>query len=445
VSRWLAAAAVLAFLPWPCRADGPQVAQARRTDLAVLRDAYVRKSPAFAPAARADALAHRSSLEARAGALTDAEFLIGVARTAALADNGHDGWHAGDDAWLPKRRAPLRFAWFPDALVVARAADAQRDLPGAKVIAIDGHDVGEVYARLRLLSGGTEGYRRWNLAIFLERAELLHALDLADADDRYTLSLVLRDGTERDQVIEMVPRDQAPPGAEPGLMLAGLAPPAGRSTPLYLREPGRLFRFAELPEIGAVYLQFRSHYGTAAEPIERFLPTARATLAETRPEHLVVDLRFDTGGNIDPTVAFFRELPTLAPGRIYVIVSRMTFSAGIVAAALTVQAAKDRAVIVGEPVGDRLRFWSEGAPLCLPESKYCVQATDGLWDLVNGCAQEPGCYGDRFGVKVPDLDPDLAAPLTASAWLAGEDPAMTAIETHLWSCKSCRAEPDDGG
>jgi hypothetical protein len=171
---------------------------------------------------------------------------------------------------------------------------------------------------------------------------------------------------------------------------------------------------------------------------------ARDHLAKTKPENLIVDLRFDGGGNIDPTVDFFNSLAAAVPGRIYVIVSRLTFSAGIVAAAFIEQSAGHRAMIVGEPVGDSLRFWSEGKPACLPASKYCVQVTDGLWDLVNGCAQEPGCYGDAFHVKVPDLDPDLAAPLTAGSWIAGTDPAMTAIEAHLWSCKSCRPEPGDG-
>jgi len=434
-------------------ADEPASAPAHRRDLAVLRSDYVLQGKAFSPDARRAALDHVASLEARAEALTPAEFLVGVARTAALADNGHDSWHPGDGAWLPKR-APLRFFWFPDALVVARAAPQHQDLLGARVTAIDGHTVGELFERLRPLSGGIDDYRRWNLTLYLERAELLRALGLTRLPDRMTLSLVLQDGTEATREIEMLPRDAAPHGAGPGRLLSG-APygnepqfgwtgmPARTDEPLYLQDPDRLFRVVDLPAIGASYLRFRSHYGTDAEPIEDFLRAARARLADTKPENLIVDLRFDGGGNIDPTVAFFNDLAAAVPGRIYVIVSRLTFSAGIVAAAFVQQSAGDRVLIVGEPVGDRLHFWSEGKPICLPESKYCIQVTDGLWDLVNGCAQEPGCYGDAFRVRVPELDPDLAAPMTASSWLTGTDPAMTAIEAHLWSCKSCRPEPAD--
>lgn len=412
----------------------------QRADLAILRDEYVLKSLAFTPKARQTALEHLASLEPRADALTPAEILIAVAKTTALADNGHDSWHPGDGAWLPKR-APLRFFWFPDALVIARAAPAQQDLLGARVTAIDGHSVDELFARLRPLAGGIDDYRRWNLALYPERAELLHALGLAASPDRLTFSLILANGQEVTRDIEMLPPEAAPRGASPGRLLSGLH--AGNE-PLYLQEPDRLFRVVDLPAIGAGYLQFRAHYGTDAEPIEDFIRAAREHLATTKPENLIVDLRFDGGGNIDPTVDFFNGLAAAVPGRIYVIVSRLTFSAGIIATALIEQSAGERAMIVGEQVGDRLRFWSEGKPVCLPASKYCVQLTDGAWDLVNGCAQEPGCYGDAFNVRVPDLDADLAAPLTAGSWFAGTDPAMIAIEAHLWSCKSCRPEPGDG-
>jgi len=413
---------------------------ATSADIAVLRDDYVNQSRAFTPETRRAALDYLASLEPRAASLTSAEFLIAVAKTTALADNGHDSWYPGEDAWLPKR-APLGLFWFPDALVIARAAPAERDLLGARVTAIDGHSVDELFTRLRPLAGGTEDYRRWNLSLYPERAELLHALGLAASPDRLTLSLVLRDGTATTREIGMLPGDSAPHGAAPGRLLSGLH---DGNEPLYLQDPDRLFRVVDLPAIGATYLQFRSHQGTVIESIEDFVRATREHLAQTKPENLIVDLRFDGGGNIDPTVEFFNGLAAAVPGRIYVIVSRLTFSAGIVATALIEQSAGDRALIVGEPVGDSLRFWSEGKPVCLPESKYCVQVTDGVWDLVNGCAQEAGCYGDAYRVKVPDLDPDLAAPLTAGSWLAGTDPAMTAIEAHLWSCKSCRPEPGDG-
>jgi hypothetical protein len=413
-----------------------------RGDLAIMRDEYVLKSRAFTTDGRRVALDLLASLEARSGDITSAEFLIAVAKIAALADNGHDGWYPGDGAWLPALRAPIRYFPFPDALVVAHAAPAQQDLIGARVTAIDALPMEEVFGRLRQLAGGPDRYRRWNVGIFLERAELLHALGIARAPDRYALSLVLRDGKAVTREVGMIPREQASRGTEPGRLLAGS--PYGNepelgwrgitgapNEPLYLQDADRLFRYVNLPGQHAAYIQFRAHFGSDEEPIESFQSRALARLEAEKPANLVMDLRFDTGGDISMSTGFFSKLAAAVPGRIYVIISRFTFSAGIVAAALVEMSAPERVTLVGEPVGDRLRFWSEGHDVCLPGSKYCLHMRDGLWDLVNGCAQEPGCYGDQFKARVPDLDPDILAPISADAWLAGTDPAMSAIEKDL--------------
>ena len=83
--------------------------------------------------------------------------------------------------------------------------------------------------------------------------------------------------------------------------------------------------------------------------------------------------------------------------------------------------------MVGEDIGDRLRFWSEGESVCLPSSGLCVRRTDGLWDLEKGCNGEPHCYGDQFGAAVGSLKAEIPAPLTAAAYLSGRDPGLEAV------------------
>jgi hypothetical protein len=165
--------------------------------------------------------------------------------------------------------------------------------------------------------------------------------------------------------------------------------------------------------------------------IAPFVKRVRDEIEMTHPKNLILDLRFDIGGNIDETRDLACAMAANVRGRIYVLIGPYTFSAGIVMAAATKHDGGDRVTIVGDNVGDRLRWWSEGKTVCLPNSRYCLHVTTGLWDLIHGCAGDPDCYGDKLDARVDSLEPQLRAPLTAVAWLAGRDPGMEAIKADL--------------
>jgi hypothetical protein len=203
--------------------------------------------------------------------------------------------------------------------------------------------------------------------------------------------------------------------------------------PLWLGDRRHQFRLVEMPALDALYLQFRGNLdGPGGESIGAFVEQARQRLRSTALHHLVLDQRLNRGGNADLTEDLMREIGHWQRGRLYVLVGPQTFSAGIVSAALVVHEARGHAVVVGDEVGDRLRWWSEtAAPVCLPNSRYCLQGSTGLWDLRRGCAGEPRCYGDRFDAAVPGLAPAIRAPMTVSDWIAGRDAAMEAVEHDL--------------
>ena len=206
---------------------------------------------------------------------------------------------------------------------------------------------------------------------------------------------------------------------------------AAGADPVYLQQPDILYRAQRLDALDALYVQLRSNLDEDGQQLEPFL---RETLAQARaapPHNLVLDLRFDVGGDISLSREFLRELVRATTGKIFVLISRYTFSAGIVSAAAVRHDGGSRVTLVGEPVGDRLRFWSEGGDVCMPNSHYCLRPTSGLWDLERGCKSVPGCYGDQFEATAGSLQPQLSAPLTAAAWLAGRDLAMEAVTSEL--------------
>ena len=413
----------------------------RVADLEMARSQYVLRSPAFSPAQRQRALAYIERQKPRVGRMSPEQFLLCVLAIPAYADNGHDVLNTADGAWWPSARLPLRLIWFPDGWVVARAGAEHADLLGARVLAIEGRTSDALFRRLRHLWGGPDSSRRWNLQWLVESAGMLHAAGLARRADSLRLDLRLRDGRRVRRDIAFVRSDALPSGGPParlwshdplpGEAEAGWRSAIGADQPLYLGEADRLFRVVPLPQMDALYLQMRSNYDAREQTLADFMARADAALSAHRPRHLVFDLRFNLGGNSDLTRAWLRTLPGRVPGTLYVLTSRYTFSAGIVAAAALRHDGGPRVRLVGEPVGDRLIWWSEGQDVCLPGSHYCLHRTTGLWNLASGCASTPGCYGDKLDARAGNLRPDLSAPLDSAAWLSQRDPAMEAIEREL--------------
>ncbi|MBC7768633.1 MAG: hypothetical protein H7124_07580 [Phycisphaerales bacterium] len=397
--------------------------------------AYPEYERAYTPQARARARELAEQLRHTAGDLTPDQFTLRVAEIVALADNAHS--QLGTAFEKNTRRAPLRTYWFADGLYVLRAAPAYADLLGARIEAIDGVAVEDVFQRIRIYNGGTEQWRRQELTPMLESPGLLHAAGVTREAEALTFSGVAADGQFFERRIEGEARGQAAPissttrllyPAAPGGAMASLLA-RDESAPLYLRSPA-FFQHEALAGDG-LYVKISHNGDTDDEPIGDFLEHVRARLAQHRPAYVVVDLRMNTGGDFTSTYRFARELPSQTD-RVYVLISGWTLSAAMHAAAAIEQAAPDRVTLVGAPVGDRLSFWSEGGQFVLPNAPMIVSFTTGRHNFGGPCEDLEQCFWlsalpDQYPVRVAALDPDIAAPLTFEAYRARRDPALDAV------------------
>ena len=121
--------------------------------------------------------------------------------------------------------------------------------------------------------------------------------------------------------------------------------------------------------------------------------------------NVIIDLRFNSGGDNTLTGAFGKALPDALPpgGRIFILTSGNTFSAAIDTAARLKYFGGQRVVITGEPMGDREQFWGEGGSVFLPNSRLEVRYSTALHDDEHGCslAQIRTCYFLDYFIGVP--------------------------------------------
>lgn len=441
------AGVVFAFLrtfypdPPPPRYPGAaDAATAQRQDLDYFRH-YLDMNRSYSPQARERAEALRQEALEQAGSLSPAAFDLAVSRMVALADNGHSRVHPGPLS-RSLARLPCRFYRFSDGFHVLRARPACAELLGAKLVAVDGHPAEEVAQRMYEYFGGPRNhYDQFAAVFFLESPPLLHAAGLAQSSERLRLRARLRDGSERELTIAADPPDADAPRVYSDSYLSpqrieheaadwAALLPADAPLPLFLRDYATPFQSVPLDGGAIHYVQLRSNSDEPGHPIGEFLRRVEREIVAARPRAIVLDLRLDQGGNLLETTGFMRRLPTLTDSieHVYVLTGAWTFSAGIVNLALLKEHAGGKLRVIGEPVGDRVRFWAEGGTLQLPHSKLAIGYATGLHDYATSCFGQAGCFWILwlYPTRVASFDPDLRVGYAFDDYVQLRDPVLDA-------------------
>lgn len=454
--------------PFAARADESRL-RWQREDIAAFRERFLAADRSFTATARAAAEERLSRLELASEPLSPSAFAVELCRIAALSDNGHTQClpsGAGRDIcrhvvaiagdrppWCQLQKpdsevadfaaVPIAFHPFGEEFHVIGVEAKHSDLLGARLVAVERRPVASIRGVLRSFAGGTLAHRDQRAAEVLASPEQLHAVGLSRGDDSVLYEFVAPDGRRAERRFAVL-RPAAAPDSWRGL-------PAADRLPWAFREPQRPFRYRDAPEIDSIVVQLRQNADAADENIAGFLEKAEAQREALGRKHVVLDMRFNGGGNFLLTRDFMLRWPARVPGRFFVLTSRRTFSAAIAGIAYLKQAGGGRVSIVGEPVGDRLMFFSDGLPIQLPHSGQFFLPAVVRMDYRNGCRTYGDCHEAiaqpgrptaisplptrppvvRMPVAVDTLVPDVHAPWTIDSWLSGADPMMEAVAALL--------------
>ena len=418
-------------------APGKPAAQLQ--DLAVFERDFLGVDNSYPAAARAEAARRIAALKDRAGSMTDAQFVLALARIAALADNGHTLLLHGN----APPRVGIRLAPFGEDFFVLRATTAQAALLGGRLVAIDDVPIARLLGEARKLRGGTDAWRDRAAPLFLESTALLHAAGLIGSPEAAAYRVQLPDGSTREATLTRL----AEPASDDFSQIAALdpAPTSGWTSLLAAdRAPWSLqafttpYRRRDAPELDAIVIQLRTSRDADGQSIAKFLEESDAARRRANRRHVILDMRFNGGGNLQLTRDFMSSLPSRLPadGQIIVLTSPWTFSAGIASVGYLKQAGGDHVTLIGEAPGGRMRFWAEGRPATLPNSKALVFVATERHDYLTGCKPFSDCHRpvSRYPIAVRSLAPDVEVPWTIESFEAGSDPAMEVAARALLAC-----------
>jgi hypothetical protein len=434
-------------------ASGPASAQeadrvaAWRQDIDVLLTDFLERDKTFSPEAEAEGRRRLTALKGRIAELSDYQVALEIRRAVALGGNAHTQaslMHRASGSELskfPLRYFPIRVYWFEEGLYVVKAANEYREAAGKRVAGIGQSSPEALMPRIAELIAGNEQWVKYLSPLFLLSPEVLYDLGVIESMD--ACEFTLEDETGASVRLELRPRtpevlnenkdiwcDLSPFWEDPGEWVH-VVPADREKTPLYLRDPVQFYWSHFDPGSKTLYLQYNragAMRGPEDKRIGEFFLETIAFLEERDVERLIIDLRFNTGGNLMLARNHFKTIGAMDklndPKKLYVITGRATFSAGLYHAAALRQ--DTRATFAGEPVGDYLDFWAEGRPVVLPNSGIRAIACAGFHSYSPGVDPrfKEHLYMD---LEVESLEPHVPAPLRWSDYLAGRDPVLEAI------------------
>src|SRR5262245_28754979 len=331
-------------------------------------------------------------------------------RLVAGAHVGHTYVRFPTDGPLAFHRLPLGLQWFADGLAVTAASEAYREAIGLRVAKIGSQTPEQLEsAAAPYIAYDTPGWLHQQSQSLLLSAELLEALGQTGADGRVAVTLARPDGST--SAINLMPVPWRAPG-----QLVSIVEARGLPLGPALKEPNRFYRYQVLPDAKALYIRYNR---CADDPVQPFAAFVRGLFVAVDEEpdtisRVIIDLRANSGGNypaIDPLVDGLRKRPRLsARGRLYALTGPATFSSGLLAA---IALRRDlKAVLVGQPPGEKPNSYGEVRELTLPRSGLVVQYSTKYFRVVDG---DPATY-----------DPDIVVGRTIADLLNGRDPALDA-------------------
>ena len=391
-----------------------------RFDLALLAREVKRKG--YAPGvarqfSKAEFDAAVGKLNGEIPKLTDSQILIELMKLMRKLGDGHTGILGRLDNAEAALAVPLQFYLFKEGLFVIAADPQHKDLLGAQVLRFGDSTVTQVMKALDPLMSRDNDFWPNQVGPYRMRSlGLLNGLGLIP--DARKVSLAIKDLQGKERVVTVAANGDFPniwnDFPKSWITYAGTL---GKPLPLYLKNMAAAYWFEYLPENKVLYFQYNRVRNDGEESLAKFTERLFKFVAENEVDKLVIDMRWNNGGNTflsQPLLySLIRSDKINKRGKLFVIIGRRTFSAA--QNTTTFFERHTNATFVGEPTGSSPNFIGEETIFTLPYSKVLANVSDLYWQ-----SAWPMDYRTWIA-------PHIYAPPTFAAFSASRDPALEAI------------------
>ncbi len=403
--------------------DRAREIEAWRSDAVALHDDLVTNHPApFAYAGPEAFASARDAIVASAPTLDWPQYVVEMGRMISLLRDGHSNiFPPGLKGAGFQGAYPVQLFLFSDGVYATLIGQGLEQIAGKRVVAINGVAAEEAFARMAAGGGADNPVRNiWVASLGMMSPGIVYGGGLG-AEPEAPLRLTFEDGEDGTSELEVAPLpwNRLDP-RRMGNAFALAAPDSSLPLPF---DQGPNIEMRRIADGKALLVVYRAVSNEGPQSIADFARGLEAELTDRSIERLIFDIRANGGGNNQlnqPLVhAVIRATHLNRPGKLFVLTGRNTFSAAVNFA--TAMESETQALFVGEPTGGAPNHSGDADQFSLPATGFTYTRSTLLW-------QDSSPLDDR-----PWILPDIPAPPSFAAFLAGRDPALEAALSYAGS------------
>ncbi len=310
--------------------------------------------------------------------LSDMEFYYLLSSICAFAEDSHTGVSLQT---IPDglQLLPLRFIAFPDGLFVYASNKEYDELLGYKLIGVNGYSVNRIKKKASsVLPHDNDVFLFSQLTANLIYPDFLKKIGVVSDYSKGILLTFEKDGLIRSMVVEPVSIAEENGS---GYQMVFQSFPVTYASGYY--------RGFELSD-SAFFIQYNTCQDSPEMSVSDFTSLVQAELEKKQYEKVIVDFRYNGGGNSGLFEPFMDYLSSY-DASVYGLIGSGTFSSGIMNALYLKE--KCGAVLVGTPSGGCVNAFGELGGFPLPSGRFSVMySTEYFYQS-----------GDYEGVLTPDV------------------------------------------
>lgn len=345
------------------------------------------------------------TLRQKSADMSDMDFALSIMQLVASIGDSHT--RAGLTGSIKEKLGalPLQLMWFENNLHLIACTKEYESYLGQKLVKVGEPSIGEVMETFRgFISYDNETWFRKQFAEYLIGVEYLAFLGAIDSTEQVLLVFENSAGELHEVQVK----------AEYGELYNLEFVTVQREAVPLAQQAASIYYTTELSD-HALMISYHSCQEDPNLPMDVFIEQVKNQLVEKKYSKVLVDLRYNGGGNsaiFEPVISMLGEEKESMGFDLYAMIGENTFSSALMNAVQIKMRAG--AILVGQSTGGSVNHYGEIVNFELPHAEVIVT------------------YSTKFFNMVPDygkgsLEPDVYIHTTFDEFIKGQDPEVECI------------------